>query len=111
MAKCSCDAKKTFSSLKEQLEHEHQMEKAKALKALEDRVWRPVHIHLVAHQLLLTHYLASVRCSHYNRFVRRKPATIFQEMLPCSPVQHDKKSKHWDWGTPARSDKKFFQHL
>lgn len=38
MAKCSCDAKKTFNGLKDKLDYDHQTEKTKALKVLEDRV-------------------------------------------------------------------------
>lgn len=34
----NCDAKKAFASLKDQLEREHQIEKNKAIKALEDKV-------------------------------------------------------------------------
>jgi hypothetical protein len=39
MAKCSCDAKKAFASLKDQLERDHQVEKNKAIRALEDKVF------------------------------------------------------------------------
>lgn len=38
LPECTCDAKQTFDSMKEKLEHDYQIEKLKALKALEERV-------------------------------------------------------------------------